>query len=238
MTLKMQYCVVWAVDDLLADGMFLSLCYNHPILFKHIISTVTVSLFLQVMSILEAFGHARTTLNDLSSCFIKYFELQFCERKKHLTGGKCKINKEASGATGRGQRHTEHGSNSDRCVCVRVCVHACVHTCVCACVRVCACVHACVRVCACAYVCAYICVCTRACMCVHAYMCVHVCACAHVCACVCVRVCACVHTCVHACMCVYCLYTVCVWCACTCVCVVSQRAHRGCRVMSSEMIAN
>lgn len=177
MTLKMQYCVVWAVNDLLADGVFLSLCYNHPILFKHIISTVTVSLFLQVMSILEAFGHARTTLNDLSSCFIKYFELQFCERKKHLTGGKCTINKEASGATGRGQRHTEHGSNSDRCMCVHVCVHTCVHTCVCACVRVCACV----------YVCAYICVhtCVRVCMCVRV----------HVCMCTCVYMC--VHVCVH-----------------------------------------
>ena len=148
MTLKMQYCVVWAVDDLLADGQFLSLCYNYPILFKHMNSAVTVSLFLQVMSILEAFGHARTTLNDLSSCFIKYFELQFCERKKHLTGGKCKINKETSGASRRGQRHTEHGSKSDWCVCacVYMCVrvHVCACACMCMCTRVCACVCTCV----------------------------------------------------------------------------------------------
>ncbi|XP_077014773.1 unconventional myosin-XVI isoform X2 [Tamandua tetradactyla] len=41
-----------------------------------------------VLCILEAFGHAKTTLNDLSSCFIKYFELQFCERKKYLTGAR------------------------------------------------------------------------------------------------------------------------------------------------------
>ena len=151
MTLKMQYCVVWAVDDLLADGQFLSLCYNYPILFKHMNSAVTVSLFLQVMSILEAFGHARTTLNDLSSCFIKYFELQFCERKKHLTGGKCKINKETSGASRRGQRHTEHGSKSDWCVCACVYMCACVrvHVCACACMCVCTRVCACVCTCAC-----------------------------------------------------------------------------------------
>ena len=132
---------MWAVDDLLADGQLLSLCYNYPISFKHMNSAVTVSLFLQVMSILEAFGHARTTLNDLSSCFIKYLELQFCERKKHLTGGKCKINKETSEASRRGQRHTEHGSNSDWCVCA--CVYTCVHACVCAhtCVHVGMCVH-------------------------------------------------------------------------------------------------
>lgn len=135
---------MWAVDDLLADGQLLSLCYNYPISFKHMNSAVTVSLFLQVMSILEAFGHARTTLNDLSSCFIKYLELQFCERKKHLTGGKCKINKETSEASRRGQRHTEHGSNSDWCVCA--CVYTCVHACVCAhtCVHVGMCVHSCV----------------------------------------------------------------------------------------------
>ncbi|XP_023408960.2 unconventional myosin-XVI [Loxodonta africana] len=46
------------------------------------------SKFKHVMCILEAFGHAKTTLNDVSSCFIKYFELQFCERKKYLTGAR------------------------------------------------------------------------------------------------------------------------------------------------------
>ncbi|KAM5312126.1 unconventional myosin-XVI isoform 1-T1 [Glossophaga mutica] len=46
------------------------------------------SKFKYVMCILEAFGHAKTTLNDLSSCFIMYFELHFCERKKHLAGAR------------------------------------------------------------------------------------------------------------------------------------------------------
>ncbi|ELW47454.1 Myosin-XVI [Tupaia chinensis] len=41
-----------------------------------------------VMCILEAFGHAKTTLNDLSSCFIKYLELQFCERSRQLAGAR------------------------------------------------------------------------------------------------------------------------------------------------------
>ncbi|KAM5288077.1 unconventional myosin-XVI [Ctenodactylus gundi] len=40
------------------------------------------------LCILEAFGHAKTSLNDLSSCFIKYLELQFCERRKRVTGAR------------------------------------------------------------------------------------------------------------------------------------------------------
>ncbi|XP_006894682.1 PREDICTED: unconventional myosin-XVI-like [Elephantulus edwardii] len=46
------------------------------------------SKFKHIMCILEAFGHAKTTVNDISSCFIKYFELQFCERQKYLTGAR------------------------------------------------------------------------------------------------------------------------------------------------------
>ncbi|KYO41301.1 unconventional myosin-XVI isoform D [Alligator mississippiensis] len=41
-----------------------------------------------VTCILECFGHAKTALNNLSSCFIKYFELQFCEKKKTLAGAR------------------------------------------------------------------------------------------------------------------------------------------------------
>ncbi|XP_005997066.2 unconventional myosin-XVI [Latimeria chalumnae] len=41
-----------------------------------------------VSCILEAFGHAKTSLNDFSSRFIKYLELQFCEKKKILTGAR------------------------------------------------------------------------------------------------------------------------------------------------------
>ncbi|XP_004704462.1 unconventional myosin-XVI [Echinops telfairi] len=46
------------------------------------------SKFKHVTCILEAFGHAKTTANDVSSCFIKYFELQFCDRNKCLTGAR------------------------------------------------------------------------------------------------------------------------------------------------------
>uniref|UniRef100_A0A8C2UY31 Myosin XVI n=1 Tax=Chinchilla lanigera TaxID=34839 RepID=A0A8C2UY31_CHILA len=46
------------------------------------------SRFRHAMCILEAFGHARTPLNDLSSCFIKYLEVQFSERKKQVTGAR------------------------------------------------------------------------------------------------------------------------------------------------------
>uniref|UniRef100_A0A8C6RHG4 Myosin XVI n=1 Tax=Nannospalax galili TaxID=1026970 RepID=A0A8C6RHG4_NANGA len=46
------------------------------------------SRFKHAMCILEAFGHTKTTLNNVSSCFIQYWELQFCERKKHVTGAR------------------------------------------------------------------------------------------------------------------------------------------------------
>ncbi|XP_038618067.1 unconventional myosin-XVI isoform X2 [Tachyglossus aculeatus] len=44
-----------------------------------------------VNCILEAFGHAKTTLNEQASCFIKYLELQFCEKKRYLTGARIYI---------------------------------------------------------------------------------------------------------------------------------------------------
>ncbi|XP_048197054.1 unconventional myosin-XVI [Perognathus longimembris pacificus] len=44
--------------------------------------------FKHAMHILEAFGNAKTTLNDQSSCFVKYWEVQFCERNQHVTGAR------------------------------------------------------------------------------------------------------------------------------------------------------
>lgn len=55
----------------------------------YFLSYYCFTIFLQVNCVLEAFGHAKTPLNDFSSCFIKYFELQFCEKKKTLIAGKC-----------------------------------------------------------------------------------------------------------------------------------------------------
>ncbi|EGW00084.1 Myosin-XVI [Cricetulus griseus] len=50
--------------------------------------TMFDSRFKHAMCILEAFGHAKTTLNNVSSCLIQYWELQFCERRKHATGAR------------------------------------------------------------------------------------------------------------------------------------------------------
>ncbi|XP_064166257.1 unconventional myosin-XVI-like isoform X3 [Anguilla rostrata] len=41
-----------------------------------------------VNCILEAFGHARTEMNDNSSRFIKFLSLQFCEKKRTLAGAR------------------------------------------------------------------------------------------------------------------------------------------------------
>ncbi|XP_075056101.1 unconventional myosin-XVI [Mixophyes fleayi] len=41
-----------------------------------------------VNAILEAFGHAKTTLNSVSSRFIKFLELHFCERTSTLMGAR------------------------------------------------------------------------------------------------------------------------------------------------------
>ncbi|XP_031194878.1 unconventional myosin-XVI isoform X4 [Mastomys coucha] len=46
------------------------------------------SRFKHAMCILEAFGHAKTTLNNVSSCLMQYWELQFCQRRKHVTGAR------------------------------------------------------------------------------------------------------------------------------------------------------
>ncbi|XP_075842248.1 unconventional myosin-XVI isoform X1 [Microtus pennsylvanicus] len=50
--------------------------------------TMFDSRFKHAMCILEAFGHAKTTLNNVSSCLIQYWEVQFCERRKHATGAR------------------------------------------------------------------------------------------------------------------------------------------------------
>lgn len=64
------------------------LCCDSPISLLLRSHPNTFSLVLQAMCILEAFGHAKTTLNSVSSCLIQYWEVQFCERRKHATGGK------------------------------------------------------------------------------------------------------------------------------------------------------
>ena len=64
------------------------LCYDSPISLCLRHRLTKFSLVLQAMCILEAFGHAKTTLNSVSSCLIQYWEVQFCERRKHATGGK------------------------------------------------------------------------------------------------------------------------------------------------------
>ncbi|KAM9319999.1 unconventional myosin-XVI [Gastrophryne carolinensis] len=66
--------------------------------YKHILKHLTLrcgsrknSLHLKIRhvnTILEAFGHAKTTLNNSSSRFIKFFELQYCERTSSLLGAR------------------------------------------------------------------------------------------------------------------------------------------------------
>ncbi|GAB1292975.1 Unconventional myosin-XVI [Apodemus speciosus] len=61
---------------------------------KHLTSRASASCtmfdsrFKHAICILEAFGHAKTTLNNVSSCLIQYWELQFCQRRKHVTGAR------------------------------------------------------------------------------------------------------------------------------------------------------
>ncbi|XP_048357862.1 unconventional myosin-XVI isoform X3 [Sphaerodactylus townsendi] len=61
---------------------------RHLICRSHSSRSIFESKIHHVNCILEAFGHAKSTLNHLSSCFIKYFEIKFCLKKKTLTGAR------------------------------------------------------------------------------------------------------------------------------------------------------
>ncbi|XP_055464442.1 unconventional myosin-XVI isoform X2 [Psammomys obesus] len=50
--------------------------------------TMFDSRFKHALCVLEAFGHARTTLNNVSSCLIQYWEVQFCEKRQQATGAR------------------------------------------------------------------------------------------------------------------------------------------------------